>query len=317
MPYESCNLGSINLAKVVRGGDVDWDELRRLVRLAVHFLDNVIDASNFPVDEITDITHANRKIGLGVMGFAEMLILLGVPYVSDAALEISERVAKFIEDEAIAVSAELATIRGPFPNFSLSAWAEQGRGELRNATLTTVAPTGTISIIAGTSSGIEPLFAVSYIREAMGGVELLEINPIFERLAKERGFFSDELIKDIAKTGSIQGIEQIPADVRKLFLTTFDIPGDWHVRVQAAWQRYSDNAVSKTVNLPADAGLEDVRRIYKLAHELGCKGITIYRYGSKSEQVLYISPDRMKQRAEPVRAAAEYGGECAAGECAF
>ncbi|MDP1809740.1 MAG: adenosylcobalamin-dependent ribonucleoside-diphosphate reductase [Actinomycetota bacterium] len=317
LSYESCNLGSVNLAEMVVDGAVNWGKLRRVVRLAVHFLDNVIDAGKLPIPEITEITLANRKIGLGVMGFAEMLILLGISYVSEEALELSAKIAGFIEAEALQLSAELAGIRGSFPNFKLSWWPEKGLPELRNATVTTVAPTGTISIIAGTSSGIEPLFAVSYMREAMGDLELLEVNPIFERLAKERGFYSEALIEEIARTGSIQSFDIIPEDIRKLFLTTFDIPGDWHVRVQAAWQQQTDNAVSKTVNLSANATLDDVARIYKLAFELKCKGITVYRYGSKRSQVLYISGEKSRKRREPVRAGAEYAGECAAGECAF
>jgi ribonucleoside-diphosphate reductase alpha chain len=316
LPYESCNLGSINLSLMVKGGAVDWEELRRAVRLGVHFLDNVIDLSRFPVTEITDVTQANRKIGLGVMGLAEMLILLGIPYVSERALELSGEIAGFIEREALAYSTELAEARGSFPNFDLSSWKGLGYKKLRNATVTTVAPTGTISIIAGTSSGIEPLFAVSYVREAMEGVELLEVNPIFERLAKERGFYSRDLITAIATAPSIQQFEAVPDDVRRLFMTTFDVPGDWHVRIQAAWQNHVDNAVSKTVNLPEQAGLEDVRRVYKLAHELNCKGITVYRYGSKRAQVLYLGA-REQRPTPPVRAETEYGGDCAAGECAF
>lgn len=317
LPFESCNLGSINLAEMVAGKKVDWEELRRVVRLAVHFLDNVIDAGRFPVPEITEVTLANRKIGLGVMGFAEMLILLGIPYVSEDALEISARIAGFIEAEALNSSSELAKTRGSFPNFKLSNWASRGFKELRNATVTTVAPTGTISIIAGASSGIEPLFAVSYVREAMGGVELPEINPIFERLARERRFYSSELMREIARAGSVQGFDTIPEDIRRLFLTTLDIPSDWHVRIQAAWQEHCDNAVSKTVNLPTDAGLEEVARIYRLAFELKCKGVTVYRYGSKQSQVLHIGSERGGKREEPVKAGAEYAGECAAGECAF
>jgi len=317
LPYESCNLGSINLAKMVVDRSVAWDELRRVVRLAVHFLDNVIDAGKLPLPAISEVTMANRKIGLGVMGFAEMLILLGIPYVSQDALDISAKVAGFIESEALNHSAELAGIRGSFPNFKLSWWPKKGFKQLRNATVTTVAPTGTISIIAGTSSGIEPLFAVSYIREAMGDFELLEVNPIFERLAKERGFYSRGLIEEIARAGSIRTCENIPEDIKKLFLTTFDIPGDWHVRVQAAWQRQCDNAVAKTVNLPADAGLEEVARIYRSAYELKCKGITVYRYGSKKTQVLYVGGNKAHRPKEQVRAGAEYAGECAAGECTF
>ena len=316
LPFESCNLGSINLAKMISGNAINWDEIERVTKLAVHFLDNVIDAGKFPFPKIADITRANRKIGLGVMGFAEMLTLLGVPYTSDTTLQISEDLSRFIREVAIKTSVKLAEKRGSFPNFELSTWKDQGFTALRNATLTTVAPTGTISIIAGTSSGIEPLFAITYIREALGGVDLLETNSVFERVARERGFFSEELLRNIARSGSIQDLDQIPEDVRKAFLTTFDISGDWHVRVQAAWQKNIDNAVSKTVNLPSGSSLDDVRRIFKLAHKLKCKGITVYRYGSRKEQVLYVG-DKTGRERYMVRATAEYGGDCAAGECSF
>ncbi len=316
LPFESCNLGSINLSKMVKEGAVDWDELKRVTRLAVHFLDNVIDAGKFPIEKIAQITKANRKIGLGVMGFAEMLIALKIPYASDGTLKLADEIGSFIQTEAVKKSVELAKIRGSFPNFELSSWKTKGFSKLRNATLTTVAPTGTISIIAGTSSGIEPLFAISYIREALGGVNLLEVNHLFDEIAREKGFQSEELSQAIAKTGSIKNLKDVPEEIRNIFSTTFDIPGEWHVRVQAAWQKNIDNAVSKTVNLPAEASLSDVRQIFKLAHSLKCKGITVYRYGSKKNQVLYVG-DKAKQNNTLVRAAAEYGGDCAAGECAF
>ncbi len=316
LPFESCNLGSINLSKMVKDGAVDWDELKRVTRLAVHFLDNVIDAGRFPIEKIAQVTKANRKIGLGVMGFAEMLIALKIPYASDETLKLADELGAFIQAEAVKESVELAKIRGSFPNFDLSSWKAKGFSELRNATLTTIAPTGTISIIAGTSSGIEPLFAISYIREALGGVDLLEVNHLFDEIAREKGFQSEELNQAIAKTGSIKNLKDIPEEIRNIFSTTFDIPGEWHVRVQAAWQNNIDNAVSKTVNLPAEASLSDVRQIFKLAHTLKCKGITVYRYGSKKNQVLYVG-DKAKQDNTLVRAAAEYGGDCAAGECAF
>lgn len=318
LPYESCNLGSINLARMVKERDVDWNELRRLVRIAVHFLDNVIDANKYPLKQIEELTLGNRKIGLGVMGFAEMLIELGIPYQSEAALEMAEKIMKFISEEATRRSVELAQTRGSFPNFAQSTWPQRGFKAMRNATLTTVAPTGTISIIAATSSGIEPLFAISYMREVMEGTHLLEVNPLFEQAAKERGFYSDRLMQQIARLPSIQELESIPLDLRQLFLTTFDISGEWHVRMQAAFQKYVDNAVSKTVNLPADASIEDVRHIYLLAHELKCKGITVYRYGSKKAQVLYLAEQAKSfKETQYVRASTEYGGECLAGECNF
>jgi ribonucleoside-diphosphate reductase alpha chain len=318
LPYESCNLGSINLAETVKNGQIDWDELRKVVRIAVHFLDNVIDVNKYPLQQIQDLTLGNRKIGLGVMGFAEMLIKLGIPYQSPEALETAEKVMKFISEEAQRRSVELAQVRGSFPNFKQSVWPQRGVKAIRNATLTTVAPTGTISIIASTSSGIEPLFAISYMREVLEGTQLLEVNPLFKQAAQERGFYSERLMQQIAKLPSIQTLTSIPQDVRRLFLTTFDVSGEWHVRVQAAFQKYVDNAVSKTVNLPADASIEDVRRIYLLAYQLKCKGITIYRYGSKKRQVLYLAEQaKSPKETQYVRAKAEYGGECLAGECVF
>ncbi len=319
LPYESCNLGSINLAKMVKGEEVDWDKLRDAVNMAVHFLDNVIDANKFPMPETEQITKANRKIGLGVMGFAEMLIQLKVPYDSEEALAIGERVMKFITEEAIKKSIEIAEQRGSFPNFRGSIWERNGYSTMRNATLTTVAPTGTISIIAGTSSGIEPLFAVSYVRDVMEGTRLLEANPLFEEMAMKRGFYSEELMLGIAKKGSIQEIESIPWDVRRLFVTALDIAPEWHVKMQAAFQKHVDNAVAKTVNLKQDATIEDVRRIFLLAYKLRCKGITAYRYASKKSQVLYIGTVLSKEfgSEEHVSAASEYSGGCPVGECHF
>ncbi len=316
LPYESCNLGSINLAAVAGQGEIDWDELRRLVRLGVHFLDNVIDASHFPDPLIAELTRANRKIGLGVMGFAELLILLGVSYTSEEALAIADKLGAFIREAARKRSVELAAERGSFPNFSLSDWPKRGLGAIRNATLTTIAPTGTISIIAGTSSGIEPLFAISYIREAMGGVELLETNRIFAEMAQEQGILTESLREAISRSGSIQELDEIPVELRRLFPTTFDIAGEWHVKIQAAWQRNIDNAVSKTVNLPAGATTDDISRIYREAYELKCKGITVYRDGSRPGQVLQVADGRTSEKPR-VRAKLEYGGECAIGECSF
>lgn len=316
LPYESCNLGSINLGQMLGGAGVDWEKLKDAVETAVHFLDNVIDAGRFPVPEITEITRANRKIGLGVMGFADMLIDLDVPYSSEEAVSIAEKLGAFIEKTAVRKSVELAGDRGSFPNFSSSSWAAAGYARLRNATLTTVAPTGTISIIAGASSGIEPLFAVSYVRTAMNGLELHETNRAFERLARERGVYSDKLVEEITGAASIQEIERIPKDMRDLFQTNFDISGEQHVKIQAAWQKNVDNAVSKTVNLPEDATIDDVRGIYLLAHRLKCKGTTIYRYGSKREQVLSVERKRDLPDTT-IKAEVEYGGGCAAGECAF
>jgi len=316
LPYEPCNLGSINLHKMFSNGKIDWDKLRETVHLSAHFLDNVIDAGKYPLPRIDYMAKANRKIGLGVMGFAELLLEMGIPYDSQAALDVAEEVMSFIYEEALKASVDLAKKRGSFPNFKGSKWAEAGYSMMRNATVTTVAPTGTISIIAATSSGIEPIFAVSFAREVMEGTTLLEVNPIFERIAKERGFYSKELMLEISKRGNVQGMEQIPEDVRRLFVTSLDIDPEWHVRMQAVFQKYVDNAVSKTVNLPEDATLDDVRKIYLLAYELKCKGITVYRYGSKKEQVLYIGkPEEKKVMEQPVTASSEYSGGCAWGFC--
>ena len=319
LPFESCNLGSINLAKMVNGGDVDWQKLRRTVRTAVHFLDNVIDVNKYPIKEIGEVTRANRKIGLGVMGFADMLILLGIAYDSKEALALAEKVMKFVSDEATKKSVETGEKRGAFPNFRGSLWKKRGYKTIRNATVTTVAPTGTISIIAGCSGGIEPIFAVAFVRNVMEGTRLLEIQPTFEQLAKERGFYSRDLMLEIAKTGSIQKMEEVPKDVRRIFVTSLDIDPEWHVRMQAAFQKYVDNAVSKTVNLPPDATVEDVRRVYLLAYKLKCKGITVYRYGSKREQVLYVGPLLTKELAteKHVSADSEYAGGCPTGVCTF
>ncbi|MEX2752686.1 MAG: vitamin B12-dependent ribonucleotide reductase [Candidatus Freyarchaeota archaeon] len=303
LPYESCNLGSINLSHMVRDGGVDWEKLGRVVPKAVHFLDNVIDANVYPLPQVEKATKANRKIGLGVMGFAEMLIQLNIPYDSNEALGVAEKVMSFISKEAFKRSEELALERGVFPNFEGSIWKERGYKALRNATLTSIAPTGSLSIIAGTSSGIEPLFAVSFVRNVIG-TQLFETNLLFEKIAKERGFYSTELMTEIARRGSIQGIEGIPEDVRRVFVTALDIAPEWHVRMQAAFQKHVDNAVSKTVNLPQDATLDDVYQIYWLAYELKCKGITVFRYGSRRKQVLVTTPPEEKY----VKVESEYAG---------
>ena len=319
LPFESCNLGSINLAKMVKGREVDWEKLRRVVRVAVHFLDNVIDVNRFPVPEIGELTRANRKIGLGVMGFADMLIMLGIPYDSEEALALAEKVMKFVDGEATKKSVETGKQRGAFPNFRGSIWEKQGYKTIRNSTVTTVAPTGTISIIAGCSSGIEPIFAVAFVRNVMEGTRLLEIQPTFEQVAKERGFYSRDLMLEIAKTGSIQNMEEVPEDLRRIFVTAMDIDPEWHVQMQAAFQKYVDNAVSKTVNLRPDATVEDVRRVYLLAYKLKCKGITVYRYGSKKKQVLYVGPLLTKELAteKHVSADSEYAGGCPTKSCPF
>jgi ribonucleoside-diphosphate reductase alpha chain len=287
LPYESCNLGSINLKKVVKDGEIDWKELDRLTAEAVQFLDGIIDANRYPFPEIRQVTHANRKIGLGVMGFAEMLILIGIPYASRRGLATAEKVMKRISETAVSKSVELGKSRGSFQNFPGSTWDKRRLGAMRNATVTTVAPTGTISIIAGASSGIEPLFAISFIRKVMEGTELLEVNELFLRRAKEEGFYNEDLMKQIAKKGSVADLQEVPENVRKLFMTALNITPEWHVKMQAAFQKYTDNAVSKTINLPYGASAGNVEGVYRLAYNLGCKGITIFRYGSRSEQVLF------------------------------
>jgi len=293
LPYESCNLGSINLSRFVKNGEIDWEKLKEITWKAVHFLDNVIDMNKYPIPQIKKMTLANRKIGLGVMGFADMLIQLKIPYDSNEALELAEKIMSFIQKEAKAASEELGKQRGSFPNFKGSVY--DGKYEaMRNATVTTIAPTGSISIIAGCSSGIEPLFAISFVRNVLDEEDrLYEINPYFEKIAKEMGFFSEELLKKIAdNNGSVQGIEEVPQEVQRIFVTALDIPPEWHVRMQAAFQKYVDNATSKTINLREDASVEDVRKAYILAYKLKCKGITVYRYGSRPEQVISAKEEK-------------------------
>jgi ribonucleoside-diphosphate reductase alpha chain len=297
LPYESCNLGSINLAKMVNEEKkIDYEKLGKVVELAVRFLDNVIDMNNYPLKLIEKMTRANRKIGLGVMGFADMLIQLGIPYNSEKGIKTAEEVMKFIHDKAQDTSAQLAKERGPFPNFKGSIYDNGKYPKLRNATTTTIAPTGTIGIIANCSSGIEPLFGVCFIRKVLDKKELVEVNPYFEKIAKEEGFYSEELMRQIAEKGTLHGIKEIPTKIQRLFCTAHDITPKWHIRMQAAFQKYTDNAVSKTVNFPNDATLSDVREVYLLAYESGCKGVTIYRDGSREEQVLHLGLAKKEER---------------------
>ena len=285
LPYESCNLGSINLSKLVEKGELNWERLRELVSLAVRFLDDVIDVNRFPLKQIEDASLQSRKIGLGVMGFAEMLILMNISYNSQEAVRLAEEVMKFIDELAREQSARLGQERGSFPLLEESKLKRFSA--MRNATLTTIAPTGTISIIAGTSSGIEPLFALAFVRRVLEGARLLEVSSLFEQEAAARGICTPELKAELARKGSAADMAGVPQDLKDLFVTALDIPPEQHVRIQAAFQKYTDNAVSKTVNLPESATVSDVLKVYNLAYDSGCKGVTVFRYGSKS-QVLYL-----------------------------
>ena len=291
LPYESCNLGSINLSLLLKdcegGREIDWSRLEYLVMEGMHFLDNVVDVSQYPLEKIGEVTRGNRKVGLGVMGFADMLVKMGVSYDSEEALDIGREVMSFISRVSIEASRALAVERGPFPDFSESVYAGRGETPRRNATTTTIAPTGSISILASCSSGVEPLFAVAYERRVLDGERLLEVHPEFLEVARERGFYSDELIAVIVDAGCVASTDGVPEDVRRIFVSAHEVLPEWHVRMQAAFQEFTENAVSKTVNLPHEATVADVESLYNLAYSLGCKGVTIYRYGSRPAQVLY------------------------------
>ncbi len=307
LPYESCNLGSINLLKIVdEYGEISWGRFREIIWTAVHFLDNVIDVNPYPLPEVDELTRGNRKIGLGVMGFAELLIKLGIPYNSQNAVELGEKIAAFLNEQAEKASEELAMKRGPFPNIEKSVWRQTPK-KRRNSTVTTIAPTGTISIIAGCSSGIEPIFAIAFIRNVLDGAKLLELNPLFEQVAKRNGFYGGEIIEKIARTGTVRDIKGVPEDIKRIFVTSHEISPEWHVKIQAAFQRHTENAVSKTVNLANEATVKEVEEVFLLAHRLKCKGVTVYRYGSKGEQVLNLGI-KSGNKQEYTSADEEYAG---------
>ncbi len=307
-PYDSCNLASINLGSVVHEplpGDyssdepekgINWEKLLDLVKMGVNFLDNVIDMNKYPIPEIEQQTLSNRRIGLGVMGWADMLVKLKIPYNSEKAFELGEKVMEFINSKGHIHSSELAKTRGKFPKWKDSIYADEGVS-MRNATITTIAPTGTISIIAGCSSGIEPYFAISYNRNVMDNTNLIEVNPLFEKIAKERGFYSKELMERIAESNSLNEFEEIPEDVKRIFVTTADVTPEDHIRTQAAFQKHCDSSVSKTINLPNEATEDDVRIAYWQAFKTGCKGVTIYRDGSRQNQVLSTGKTPREQKA--------------------
>ena len=289
LPYESCNLGSLNLARMVDDdGTIAWRRMSRTIYVAVRLLDSVIDMNAYPIPAIADMSRRTRRIGLGIMGWADMLVQLGIRYDSDDALALGRTVMEFVRQEAHRASADLAEVRGPFPEWANSVYArDKNARAMRNSSPVTIAPTGTISIIAGCSSGIEPLFALSYVRNVMDNTRLVEGNAHFEAIARRDGFYSSWLMGRLASAGSLEGLD-VPDGVKNVFRVAYDIEPSWHVRMQAAFQEYTDNAVSKTINFPHDATVEDVGAAYRLAYALGCKGITVYRDGSKSGQVLSV-----------------------------
>ena len=292
LPYEACTLGSINVAKFASctktGADIDWPALDQTVTLAVRFLDNIIDVCDYPVRDTVRLALGNRKIGLGVMGFADCLFTLGIPYDSQQGVDFGSELMKFINDSAQKASGELARLRGPFPNWNSSVWRTEKNVKVRNASITCAAPTGTISIIADCSSGIEPVYSLVFFRQVLDGRKLLQINPVFKRLAEKQGFYSEELEKMIAGAGSIQKISEIPADLRRVFRGAYDIKPEWHVRMQAAFQRHCDAAVSKTINFSEKATVSAIDKAYKLAYQLGCKGVTVSRRHSRMNEPMSL-----------------------------
>jgi ribonucleoside-diphosphate reductase alpha chain len=315
LPNEACVLGSINLTKFVRSRGINWSKLAKTVEIGVRFLDDVVTVNRYPTKEIEKMCLANRKIGLGIMGWADLLIELGIKYDSEKAVHLAKEVMKFIKKHAELTSEKLGREKGAFENYKKSSLKKRRR----NATLLSIAPTGSISIIAGCSSGIEPLFGLAYVREVLGGVEMFEANEHFENYARYKGFYSKELMVRISQEGSVQGISEVPKEAKQIFVTALDIPLEWHVQMQSAFQEEVDNAVSKTINLPSDATIGDVKRAYMLAWKAKCKGITIYRYGSKDKQVLYLGRhlQKLSKKESHTWASAEYSGGCMHRECHF
>ena len=302
LPYEACNLGSVNLGHFVKDDDVDWDRLRQVVHDCIHFLDNVIDMSRYPIPDITEMVKKNRKIGLGVMGWADMLVQLKVPYNSEEGIKLAEKVMGFIKKEADNASMELAKTRGVFPSWKESIYNKDSKHfqgshiEFRNATRTTIAPTGTIGMIADASGGVEPLFALSYVKRVMDGQELYYLDGNFKKALVDSGVYNEELMEKIINKPGIQNIEEIPEEIRKVFVVAHDVSPEYHLKMQGAFQKFTDNAVSKTVNFLNSATVDDVKEVYLLAYKLGCKGVTVYRDGSKDMQVLNFTKDIKKDK---------------------
>ena len=296
LPYDACNLGSVNLARFVNGDDLNWQDLKETIRIGVHFLDNVVEVNEFPVQKIRDMVSKTRRIGVGVMGFADALFRLGVRYDSEKGIEWAEKIMKFVTDSAREATCELAKTRGTFPLWDVSVFANTDY-KPRNMALTTIAPTGTISMLADTSSGIEPVFSLGYQKNTVEGKTLYSVNPTLVEELKRRGIYSEELIEKIVKNGGIlKGVEEIPEDLKSIFITALEIDPEWHIRIQAAFQKYTDNAVSKTINLPEEATVDDVRKAYLKSYSLGTKGITIYRSGSRSFEPM--SKVKAKEKTE-------------------
>ena len=302
LPFESCNLGSINLANFVEDGKINWEDLKEVIHLAVRFLDNVIEINRFSIPQINKITKLNRKIGLGVMGFADFLIKLNISYAEPKAIALAERVMKFINEESVKASQKLAIERGNFPAYPGSIWDKPDTPFMRNATTTTIAPTGSISLIAGVSSGIEPLFGVYYERRTLGNIIIKEFHPLFIEILEKENYSENEIksiLEEVKEKGILKNIK-LPERIKKLFVTTYEISPDQHLAIQEAFQKYTHNAVSKTINLPKEATVENIKTIYLKAYKLGLKGVTVFRYGSKSEQVIYIGGAEEREPTCPI-----------------